>query len=83
MRKEAVDFIIIVLALIYLGRQLIGSVTSIVCEPLRDRVDQPNIMWYIRVQFSSLSKTDKHNMKTLEMKRIANFKCLERLQHSN
>ena len=34
------------------GRQLIGCVTLIVCELLRDQVDQSDIRWYINVLFN-------------------------------
>ena len=35
----------------YQGRQLIGCVTSIVCEPLIEQVDQPDIGRYLSIQF--------------------------------
>ena len=38
-------------SLLYPGRQIIGCESSNGCEPLWDRVDQPDIRRYIRVQF--------------------------------
>ena len=43
----------------YPGRQLIGCESSIGCEPLRDRVDKPDIRRYISIQFNSIQYVAK------------------------
>ena len=55
---------------------IFGCESSVGCEPLRDRVDQPDIRRYISVQLNSYSDSEKHSMQTHKMKRLANFPCL-------